>query len=320
MDGRFRKQKVPFLMVILLGSGIYDVFIFGRMLAAVGFSAGKDSVMAVMLQLSGVVLCAVCVRWLSGRRKVRLRIEDNHISGVLLSGKKLEIDFSEIEYAEAGRGVLTITLKNGKAYMIAGLQNEMELCDYILRGIEPLEKMGNRETLEKEIRELKEMQGKAFVRLCGSVVLWFADILVCVMLTGKKDFSEYTGREWIIFGVFMGLLLAMVVATFVMANRVGKRLRKLPEKRRYLRKILLESEPLGKGKCRRILADDTAQIRVIFYGYPNAQDAYLTVEAIDRELRLCCVYESPIYSSTEEMLERERLPRPLDGMRVIYSE
>ena len=87
-----------------------------------------------------------------------------------------------------------------------------------------------------------------------------------------------------------------------------------------LRKVLLESEPLGLGKCQRILADDTALIRVVYYGFPNAEDTYLTIEAIDRHLLLCCVYESPVYPSEKEMLEKERLPRSPENMRVVYSE
>lgn len=319
MDGKFVKNKTPVFALLLLASGVYDVAVFGWMLAKAGFSAGRDSLIALLFLLLGLALCVLCIMALCVRRNMRLHIEDGHISGVIQFGKKLECDFSEIEYAEAGLAALTIKLKNGKHYTITGLQNAMELCDCIRSGLDEPEETADRETLEREIRNLTEKRKKLIVRVSVIIALWFVDIFLCVQFTGKKDFSAYAGQDWLVFGVMMGLLASMVAATFVMAIRAGKFLPLLQEKSHRLRRVLLESSPLGKGRCRKILADDGALIRVVIYGFPNAEDAYLTIEAINRELRLCCVYESPIYPSMEEMLAREDLPRPLEGMRVVYA-
>lgn len=320
MDGIFIKNKTPILALLLLASGLYDVAVFGWMLIEVGFSAGEDSLVAVIFLVLGLALCALCVLALRVRRKMRLHIENGHVSGVLQFGKKLECDFSEIRFAEAGYGVLSIKLKNGKLYTITGLQNAMELCDCIRQGLDSRDETADRETLEREIRELTEKRKKQIARASFLIVLWFLDIFLTVMLTGKKEFAAFTGREWIIFGAMMCLLFGMVVLTFVFASRAGKLLSPLQEKRHYLRKLLLESEPLGMGKCRKIYADDGALIRVVIYGYPNAEDVYLTIEAIDRHLRLCCVYESPVYPNEEELMQGENLPRPTEGMRLVYSE
>lgn len=254
------------------------------------------------------------------KRNRRLHIEDEHISARLAFGKRLELDFSEIEFVEAGMGNLLLKLKNGRRCTITGLRNWLEVCDYILTYLENREETADRETLEREIGELTAARKKQIVRISGLMLLWFADIFLTVVLTGEKDFAAFTGREWILFGVMMGLLLGMVVLTFVLASRAGGYLHSIQDRRHRLRKVLLESEPLGLGKCRRILADDTALIRVVYYGFPNAEDTYLTIEAIDRHLRLCCVYESPVYPSEKGMLEKERLPRSPENMRVVYSE
>lgn len=320
MDGKFIKNKTPYFALFLLMSGVYDVVISGRLLVRVGFSSGRNSLFAILFVLLGLALCVLCVLALCVRRNMRLHIESGHISGVLRFGQKLECDVSEIEYAEAGVAVLSIKLKSGKLYTITGLKNAMELYDCIRGGLEPVEEMCSRETLEEEVRKLKDVRKKAVSRVYISMALWFADILLCVALTGARDLGTFSVRDWLVFGVMMTLLAGIVVSTFVMAVRAGKYLPLIQEKSHRLRRVLLESEPLGKGKCRKILADDGAFIRVVIYGFPNAEDAYLTIEAIDRQLRLCCVYESPIYPSEEEMLAVEKLPRPLEGMRKVYSE
>lgn len=320
MDGKFIKNKTPVFALLLLMSGVYDIAVSVRMLARVGFLAGKYMLFAILFVLLGLTLCVLCVMALCVRRKMCLHIENEHVSATLIWGRRLECDFSEIDYVEAGSSSLTIKLKTGKLYTITGLWNAMELCDCIRGGLEKPEETVDREILEREIRELTEKRKSLNVRAFGMMVLWFVDILLCVQLTGKKDFSAFAAREWLLFGVMMSLLLGMVVLTFVLVSRAGRLLRPLQEKRHGLRRTLLESAPLGKGKCRKILADDGALIRVVIYGFPNAEDAYLTIEAVDRYLRLCCVYESPIYPGVEEMLASEKLPRPLDGMRVVYTE
>lgn len=319
MDGKFIKNKTPLLAMLLLIGGVYDVALACWMLIEVGFSAGEDSLAAVIFLGLGLALCVLCVLALCARRKMRLHVEKEHISASLAFGKKLEVDFSEIEFVEAGPGTLSIMLKNGKLYTIGGLQNAQVLSVCIRSGLASVEYEDDRETLEEEVRALKAARKKAVGRVYGSVALWFADIFLCVGLTGAKDLSEYTGRDWVIFAVLMCLLLGMVITTMVMAVRAGKLLPRLREKSYRLRKVLLESGPLGMGKCRRIYADDGALIRVVIYGYPNAEDAYLTIEAIDRHLRLCCVYESPVYPNEGELLNGENLPRPIEGMRVVYS-
>lgn len=320
MDGKFIKNKTPYFALFLLMSGVYDVAVSVRLLARVGFSAGRNSLFAILFVLLGLALCVLCILALCARRNIRLRVADGHISGVLSFGKKLECDFSEIGYVEAGPSMLTVRLKNGKLYTITGLRNAMELCDCIRDGLDEPEETADREMLEREIRELTEKRKKLIVRVSVIMALWLVDILLCVALTGGRDFSTFSVRDWAVFGVMMCLLLGMVVLVFVLASRAGKLLQPLQENRHHLRRILLESEPLSKGKCRRILADDGALIRVVIYGFPNAEDAYLTIEAIDRQLRLCCVYESPVYPNEAEMLASEKLPRPLDGMRVVYTE
>lgn len=319
MDGKFIKNKTPVLAVLLLISGICEVLFFGSILAGTGLHGGRDSRVAIIGLGLSVALCVFCVLAIWVRRNMRLHIENEHISATLRFGKTLEVDFSEIEYVEAGLGVLTIMLKSGKRHIITGLRNWLEICDCILNGLETVEETADRETLARELRELTEKRKMLIGSTCFLIMLWFADILLCVMLTGKKDFTAFTGREWIIFGVMMCQLLGMVVLTFVLASRAGGYLHGIQNRRHRLRKLLLDSDPLGMGKCRKIYADNTALIRVVIYGYPNAEDVYLAIEAIDRHLRLCQVYESPVYPGEEEMLKTEKLPRPLEGMRVVYA-
>lgn len=303
MDGVFVRSKLSVIMNIL---GIFSGII---LIAMLPFSMIVDDIMTfattfglAFFAFFGLIVVILCTASLFFNRGAYLHLSDDGISSRFSWASKLECSYSDIAFCEYGINALTIRLKTGKGYMIFNLLNAADICGEIRKKITRSDESDcSSAQLYDEVHSIKKQRTKWLWFTCFFCLMMLLVIVLTVLLTGGKDLSEFSRNDWIVFLIFAIFELLDVVVTFFFANKCGKLNPVLNEKSAALKKQILKDAPLPSGNLLKVYMNTDYTARAVVFGYPNIDDVYFIVQAVDKNFNVITTYLSEVYSSMEEL-------------------
>lgn len=200
MKGKFIKSPVciwfgAIIFLTCIGLLIGSCFWCKGAFASNNIADGMFSIMAILFFLFvGFFAALMCLTIFS-----KLELDNIKITGYIVFYGRFSIDYSEITFVTRHNYLIRLYLKNGKTIDISALENSYKTYVYIFSRIKP-QKDG--ENLMKIATTNNKRRKNAIVGVISLIVLMFVNIFVCVILTGEKDFADFTTRDTKIFVIF----------------------------------------------------------------------------------------------------------------------
>lgn len=233
-------------------------------------------------------------------RKAYLHIKNGVITAKYNWAKKISCKIADIDFVNRKHSSLTILLKNKKRYTIRGLVNAPVLCGAVRRSMVYAQTQSFT-SLQKDLLRVKRSLTKQFILIGAGFTFLAASILLIVLYTGGKDFSEFSLREAVpvaLIGIFD---LSLSVCLFLTAGSCIKK-RIVMESCQYrMRDLVLKTTDLPTGNMISVYKNLDSTARVILFGYPHSEDVYLTIEEMSRDFTLPHIYVSPVYDNREKV-------------------
>ncbi len=295
MEGIFTRKKFNIGLFLLFLGGLFLIGMY-FFLNITDTNTAKESIVILVV---GIFICLLIIPCWLINAGAYLRIDEDSIKAKYHWFGKIDCKLSDVDFVLAQMNTLTIQLKNGKRHTITGIQNPWALSSAIREKL-CFETPEHTEALIKRIRELKSDKKQGTLYVCLGSAFIFINLFIAIYLTGGRDLHEFYNSDWIILAG-MGLMeLAIIIATFCFANRVGKS--HLPiEKLEYtVRRSVIENTPLQPGHIIAVYADADYTIRITVFGYPHQDEMYYAAQTIDAEYNLERVSMSDIYDHQEE--------------------
>ncbi len=291
----FKKKTIWDYVCLFCGLFLIGLFIY------VGY---KDSEATVGGVLTGVVLgmvfCSFGLIMLLFNYKAYLSVEDGHIKGKYHYFGKINCAASNVAFAMPQINTLSILMKNGKQYVIRGVENQWELATDIRRQIFALE-TESPESLYGKLQAKQTERNKKLLWVIVGVVMMFANIFIAVALTGGREMYDFTTLDWTLFAVMGVVELATMVATFWVARQCGKYVLPIEQLKYRLKGAYIASQSLPSGNAKYVYTDENQTGRIIVYDFPNDESVYCCVQEFVGNLQFETVHTSEIYASEEDL-------------------
>ncbi len=239
-----------------------------------------------------------------------LKIKGGHISARFHWFGRLECDISDIRFVDAMVNSLLIETENQKA-IIMGLVNPLELYEYIRREMPVVTPQFKRQELISKQRMLQQKHKNQLILLCALCILLFANIFIVVALTGQRDLTDFSQQDWIITGVFGGLELIVLVATFILASSCGKKPSQINKLGDKIRTATILTEPLLPGNIHAVYATSDYFYRFTIFHLPNTGDFYYTAQFLQDGENFVEKYTSGFSQDPDTLLDDIRKQRDL---------
>ena len=293
MKAKFVKKYIWSILCLLFG-----LFMTVTLSICV-FKGDYDAVVGIVF---GAIYMLGGIIFLFFNQKAYLIIEDGHIKGKYHLFGKIDVPVSDVDFVSAQPDVLTVQLKNGKTHRILGIENSWKICSELRRQISCEVK----ESVDELIAALKKHESakkKGIIYLCVGIAFMFINFLTTVLLTGARDFVDFSNIDWIIFSCFCFVEIITVAITFGIAAKFGKWISLIEESNYKIRKKVIETKELLPGKAIKVYVDEAYDTRITIFAYPNSDSVYYTMEHIDFNYSLKSNYKSGVCEKIEELLE-----------------
>ena len=308
MEGVFHRPKRKFIWSLILPIPGAGFVIFGVLGLLKWKPEGADDRFALVF-----IGCfgAVCIiLWLLfclfpyGKGEFSVNEEHFHIDAGLFS--KLDCDLSEVSGATAyASGMLTIRLRNGKNVSVLWLQNQWELAKYINKQLTENHRFKDKTPVSELRVELSERilaRKKKLVIVFIGIALMFVYIILCIILTGGKDLSDFTETDELYFKVFIILEVANFILTMIFANKTGLMANEITVLRERISENTIASKDYPPGIVYRVFATGDLSERITVMKIPGSEKVYYVRESIRPGGEIVAVEDSSIYPSFEELL------------------
>ena len=293
MKAKFAKRYI--WSIICLCCGLFLTVI----LTICVFKGDYDAVVGIVF---GVIYTVGSIISLFFNRKAYLIIEDGVIKGKYHLFGKMNAPVSNVDFVSARPNALTIQLKNGKFHRILGVENPWKTCSELRRQIS-CDANESIDELIADLNKYRSLKKKGIIFLCIGLALMFIHIFVTVLLTGERDFVNFSNIDWIIFSIFCVVEIITVVITFCIAAKSGKWIFLIEKSDYNIRKKVIETKELLPGKAIKVYVNDTYDTRITLFGYPNSDSVYYTFEHMDFNYSLKLDYKSGVCENIEELVE-----------------
>lgn len=263
-----------------------------------------------LFPIVGIFLClTVLASWLLNRGAF-LRIDGDSLKAKYHWFGRIDCKLSDVDFAFAQYGTLTVRLKDGKVHTVMGLQNAWELCLMLRRNL-TLDAKADPKALRQKLDGFRTGYRKKLTVLVSCIAFMFLIIFVTVFLTDGREMTDFTQTDWIIFCGMCGFELAAVVVMFLFADKLGRS--NVPkEKLEYcLRRSVVEATPLLPGNAVKVFTDENFTCRITVFGFPKDGAVYLTDEEMTSNYTLVKRSDSELFPSMDE------LPDGLEGLVEI---
>lgn len=291
MQAKFVKRYIWSILCLFFGlfmTTILTICVFkGDYDAAVGVAIG------LAFTVGGII-------FLFFNRKAYLIIEDGHIKGKYHLFDKIDVPVSDVEFVSSQPDALTVQLKNGKIHRILGVENSWEICS-ALRRQTSCEVNETVDELIAKLEKYRSSQKKSIIYVTIGIVLMFIHILIAVLLTGARDFVDFSNIDWIIFSCFCVVEIITIVVMFSFALQSGKWLSLIEKTDFDIRKKVIETKELLPGNAIKVYVDQRCATRITLFGYPNSDSVYYTFEHMDFNYSLQEDYRSGVCENIEEL-------------------
>ncbi len=287
-----------FRNIILLICLLFGLFLI-RFYVFMGYNKSELNIADLSIGISfGIIISVVSSIFLFYNFKAYFYIDGEVIKGKFHFLGRINCRISDVDFALSQVNTLIIQLKNGKSYMIGGIQNSWELCSVIRRRID-FDATKQPDKLIEDLKLLHSSKKKGIIYLCVGVVLMFINILATVLLTEGKELYEFNQTDWMIMA-FMGVVeIATIFVTFYFAQKTGKN--NIPiEKLKYtIQRTIIETDSQLPYNAIKVFTDDNYTRRIILCRFPNDTSGYYFVQEFVSDYTLINTYKSEKYEDIE---------------------
>ena len=295
VEAEFQKKYFWNIVCLFCGLFLIGLFVF------VGY---KDSEATLGDMLFGIILGSIfsigSIISLLFNLGAYLYIEDGRIKGKYHYWGRIDCHISDVNFAYGGNNTVIIQQKNGKILTIMGINNSWQIVSEIRRQIFEIETEES-DSLRKQLSHAQTIRKKALWWVVVGVTLMFVNIFIAVLLTGYRDFHEFSKTDWIFFAI-MGLVeMATVIGSFFAAQRCGKYLHYIEQLKYRFRGAIIVTYPLPTNNTVAVYTDANHIGRIVVCGFPNDDSVYYYVQEFYGNFALETVYTSEIYESTDAL-------------------
>lgn len=300
MEGIFIRRKTNIWLVLFMLCGILFIWLY-VFLKIVDTEATGELFTFLIL---GILCVLMAVPAMLLNHGAYIRIEENSVKAKYHWFGRVDCRIDDIEFVLPQINALTILLKNGKRHVIMGIENSWELAASIRRQGFAIEKEAP-DSLRKKLSQAQAVRKKELWWVFGIGALLFANIFIAVLLTGGREFYQFSQLDWILFSV-MGLIeLLTFIGLFYKAQQCGKHLLPIEQLKYRLRGAVIATNPLPANHTSAVYTDGNYTGRIVVCGFPNDDGVYYCVQEIIGNYELETVYTSEIYDSADELPEEE---------------
>lgn len=303
MDGVFEKSRFSIIFNIIgIISGISLIVMFLYFTVA-GEINGESLLLSIFFIFFGLIDIMLCLFSLFLNRGAYFHLDENGITSKFLIKTKLNCKYSEIAFCEYSYDNLIIRMNNGRRYFIPKMVNAFLICDEIRRRINAYSKKDD-SPLEKrltELKNIKEKRKKLLIITFILVSLLFLAIAVTVIITDGKEISDFNDNEKKLFIGYIAFSVVDVIFAFLFASKSGKFNSLVTEKTAFIKKSILKNALLPTGNLLKVYIDTDYTVRVIIFGYPNADEVYYITQAVDDRFNVVTNYSSKVFESIDEL-------------------
>lgn len=303
MEGKFIKKKGGIQYFFLLA-----VIVCGLALVKyIKTDSKTDPFPLPLLLLVPLVIGGICVAYIQlHNHGAYFRIENGRIKTKFNWLAKLDRPVEDVVFVDPSFPVqgLTLLFKDGKRANVIGMENYLEVSEYLQKQIFSLEKeipKNLREEIAAERKKRKKHLGVIIAGICAM----FALIFVTMLLTGERDLGDFSKNDRIIFSCFIAAELLMLIAVLVLADKCGKAKFTIDYLTYRLRGAMILSSPLPEGSVQGVYTDTNNDCRVIVCGNQEDKSIYYTGQFLEdeEEMELLTLAVSKDYADIEEEFE-----------------
>lgn len=297
MEGIFLRKKFNIRLFLLFTCGLFFIGFCIFMNIADSMSTGKP---LTFLIIGILIILAVIPSWLFNFGAF-IHISKDSIKAKFHWFGKIDCKLSDVTFAVARNNTLIIQLKDGKTHTITGVKNSYPLSSMIRRNMYFNVIEQPKVLIEKINIIIKSAKKKMFINICSGIALMFIIIFITVFLTGERELYEFSNVDWIIFANMIATEIALVIAIFYFAQKLGKH-NFLIEKLQYaIQRRIIETQPLLPGNIIKVFADANYTVRITFFGFPNQTSVYYVVQEVASDFTFFKSYESEIFENIEQL-------------------
>ena len=271
--------------------------IFWLAVFVAAYAARKPLLLVCAALAIGVVLLMITFN-----RRGYFRIEQGRIRARYHWFGRLDCSLDEVAFANAQSLNLNILMKNGKHYAIAFLKNAHELSNEIQRQISAREQESTDE-LTKQMNQVLLKRRREICWVIASCAILFADIFLTVWMTGGRELSEFSRRDWNLFSIMAAIEIGTLVWTFALACRSGRRLADLAYLRHRLQGAAIVTQILPSACMKAVYTDPEFDGRLVVCGIPNDGSLYYVVQEFDDDFQLITTETSRFFGIEADLLE-----------------
>lgn len=296
MEGMFLRKKfnVWLFLLFLCGLAFIGMYIFFNIVDP------KATSELLTFLIMGLLICLVVIpSWLLNLGAF-IHIDEDSIKAKYHWFGKIDCKLSDVTYAVAQINTLIIQLKDGKTHTIMGVANSWPLASVIRRNMS-FDVTKQPEVLMEELNNLKATKKKGLIYVCSGLALMFITIFITVFLTSEREMHEFSSIDWTIFTIMVAIEIAIVIATFYFAGKIGKNNIPIERLRYTIQRRIIETQPLLPGFVIAVYTDEDYAGRITLFGYPNDSAVYYSVQEFASDYTLFRAYTSYVYSSQEEL-------------------
>ncbi|MBQ7357484.1 MAG: hypothetical protein IJW65_01980 [Clostridia bacterium] len=156
--------------------------------------------------------------------------------------------------------------------------------------------------LLSKLLDAKKTKKSELIFLIILFVFMFTNIFILMWLTGMRDMSDFSNRDWIFASIMGAFELLTVVLLFITADSFGKNNVLIASLSNELRQITIEQSPLLSGNPIRVYTDDNYTARMTIFFIPSTLDFYYCVESFDTQtFELHKTYTSEFFQDIDEL-------------------
>jgi hypothetical protein len=308
MEGIFEKPKRTILSNLLFLISGASIMCFGIVGLVKWKPEGTDErfVLFFFTCLGAVCLITYLMFLLFPYGKGKLTVSENHIyidAGLL---SKLDCSLSEVSGAIASpNGMLTIHLKTGRHVNVLFLKNQWELERYINRTLSKKYRFREKTLTSDLYKELSEKIGTRKKHLTATFIgigLMFLFLVLCLILVGGKEMTDFTETDWIYFKVFIVLEIVNFTVMMFFANKAGHLANEIIVIRERMSENAISSVNYPPGNVYRVFASEDLSERITVMSLPKSNKVYYVKEYIQPGGEIYDSEDSPIYPSFDDLL------------------
>lgn len=300
MNGIFEKSRFSIYNIIGIILGLSLIVTFTHFVVINEFNS-ESLFISIFFIFFGLAITILCFLSLFLNKGAYFRLDENGITSQFSLKTNLNCKYSEIAFCECMYDNLIIRMHNGKRYFISKMVNADFICAEIRKRINAYSKKDDMplEEMLSELSNIKEKRKRMLIITVILVSLMFLSIAVITIVTGGKDISDFNNNENKLFIGFIVFEVIDVICAFFFASKCGNLNHLVSEKIALIKKNILKNAPLPIGNLLKVYMDADYTVRVIIFGYPNADDVYYITQAVDDRFNIVTTYSSKVFENID---------------------